>query len=131
MITRVFQPKDFAMLCQWWRGHGQQGIPVSWLSDFGMVVEDADIPLAAAWLYLTTSKIAWIECATTNPDVSMRTRVRGLEYLIGCLLKEAKGFGAEIVTSNMKSKGLSRMVSRLGFQQGDSGLTNMVHKLWQ
>lgn len=97
-----------------------------------MVAFHGEQPLCAGFLYLTLSKLCWLEWLVTNPDAPLKPRTHALECLLGRLKEEAQGFcpgGSVFVT--LKSKGLIKLYKKVGFEVSDTHMTNMVCKLWQ
>lgn len=126
---RVFDPEnDYFDAVEWWRAHEWPPVPKDALSQFGMLAFEGELKIAAGWLYLTTSSMAWMEWLVTNPDAPLKSRVIGIEYIVGRLINEAKELKASSIFVSLKSKGLIKLHKKYGFEVGDSGMTNMVYK---
>jgi len=124
---RMFEERDYPIVCEWWLAHGWPLPPIESLSEFGMIAYDEKYLLCVGWLYLTTGYWGWLEWIVVNPDAPMKRRQTGLKSLIARLLEEAKVFKIKAVHCSLKSPGLIRMHQKAGFLIGDTGMTNLVY----
>ena len=122
-------PDDYFLLSKWWVAHKWTPPKQNLLSEFGLIAEKDGIPLAAGWLYLTTSKFGWLEFLVSNPDAPRKDMTIALKCLIERLLQEAKDFGVLSVFSSLNNKGLIRMYKKMGFKEAENNMTNMVYNL--
>lgn len=120
---------DYFLLSEWWKGHGWPPVRKELLSQFGLMVYKNEIPLAAGWLYLTTSKFGWLEFLVTNPLAPRKQTTIALKCLIERLIQEAKDFGVLSIFSSLNSKGLIKMYKKVGFKDLESNMTNMVFNI--
>jgi hypothetical protein len=125
----MFQNDEhYEEICSWWAFYGWPKIEKKALSTFGMVMEHEGQKLCAGWLYMTNSAFYLLEWLVTNPHAPLKIRVQGLEYLIERLVKEGEGFGGKLAFTSVKSRGLTRMLKKRGFQISDTEMTNMVRQ---
>lgn len=123
---KMFEEKDYPMVCEWWRRHEWPLIPLKALSEFGMIAHEDGVMLCAAWLYLMTRYWGLIEWVIVNPDAPRKARQLGLKLLLARLKEEAKVFHVEAIFSSLKSNGLIRLYEKAGFKVTDTGMSNLV-----
>lgn len=123
MILMAYREAEhYPLLTQWWAGHGMPAVPPRWLPPLGCFAWDGPPseggqPLAACFLYLTGTAVCWIEHLTTNPAAPVRLRVRGVDAVIGELLRIAKGLEHDVAMASTERHGVvTRTVRRHGFQ---------------
>lgn len=74
--TRIFEPKDYDVIAPWYTAHGWPQAPhISMLPEgTGIIVEDENGPIAAGFLYVTNSPIAFFEWLVTKPGIGMQVK---------------------------------------------------------
>lgn len=128
MKIRPFVISDYPEVCEWWRAHEWPPVPLEILSDWGMLVEDAEKPYAAVWLYLSNSKsFTAMEWMVTNPLVGPRKSFQAIEMLVE-RVKDIAMQNNYTVFTWASSRGLIRLYEQVGFKIGDRGTTTMVLK---
>ncbi len=84
----------------------------SLFSDTGFVVEG----VAAAWLYTTNSRMAFLENLVANPDVDVETRSKGIDLVVAAVIAEAKRQGFITLSSTTTIAAVSkRACATFGF----------------
>lgn len=131
MNYRCVTSEDHFLLGIWWEANGWPKLPAHLMSDFGLMIEEDGVPLAAGWLYLTTSKWAWLEFIVANPTAPLKDRAKAVDYLVERLVEESKGFGATAIFSSVARRSLVKLYEKHGFRVGDQNMTNMVMNLCQ
>lgn len=126
LFIRMYEPKDYPTVCEWWKRHKWPALTEEMLSDFGAVVFNDTELVCAGWLYLMTRYWALIEWIVTNPDVPRVERHAGIELLLDALIHEARGFNARAIFSSLHSRGLMKLFEKKGFQKTDTNMTNFV-----
>lgn len=104
-------------------------IPLSQLSTRGIVVEENGQKFCAGWVYVTDSKLGWLEWVVTNPESSIKRRKAGLEALVAEALKLATALGIENLFASVSNKNLIKLYLSQGFIKGDTGMTNLIARL--
>ena len=116
--VRTLELDDFAILQEWWKAWRwppitKEMLPLNGLG--GLMVYNEDMPIAAGFLYLTNSKIAWIEYIISNPKYKKKDRRDSLKLLLNSLEQVAKQQGFTIVFSIGRNKGLMDLHEELGY----------------
>lgn len=94
MMTRKFKQSDFATLEAWATKRGK-----SWTDMPGIFPTNGWInESAAVFLYLTDSKLAFIDSMFTNPEHAKEQRAEGAKACIDELVKFAKANGVLIMS---------------------------------
>lgn len=117
ITTVAWDPAAHTLTVQrWWRGHGVTGVPLNWLPPLGSVATGPEgEPLAACWLYLTGTPVAWIEQLVSNPEAPKRMRARALDAVVEDLLWTADRLGCRVVMAATASLSVIRRGRRHGF----------------
>lgn len=124
-IREVNLDNDYAELANWWTEYGWSPIPASLLPASGLIVPG----LAAGFVYLSNSSLAWIEWVVGNPAAPSADRDAALEILIPALMEQAKAAGAEMAVLATKHKKLIGRLESHGFQASDTDMTHLVRRL--
>lgn len=72
--------------------------------------------VAAWWLYLTDSTLAWTEMLVGNPDISKEARRAGLDAVIAHTLAEAKAAGTRLLVCNVDRQDLEERAVKHGYR---------------
>lgn len=128
-LTNVpFVLKDhYHVLCDWWSGHHWPVVPIEMLPSTGIVASVGDEMVAAGFLYLTDSSVAWIEWLVTNPSASLKSRLRGLDHVVARLTEEAYAGTRRVIFTSSNNEGLINRLKNHGFQVGDTNTTQLLH----
>lgn len=115
---RSIQESDWEMLQNWWKAWGwpemsKDLLPLNGLG--GLIVEKENKPIAAGFLYLTNSKVAWTEWIVSDPDYREDDRKDCLTMLVRGLEEVAVSTGYKIVLSVGRNKGLLNIHKELGY----------------
>ena len=81
----------------------------------GLMVECENQPVVAGFLYLTNSKIAWMEWIISDKNYKKRNKKEAIELLINSLEQIAKSTGAEMIFSVSQNKRLLKTHENLGY----------------
>ena len=79
--------------------------------------------LAAWWLYLTDSSLAWTEMLVGNPDVPRVVRGKALDMVIAHVLGEAKAAGTRLLVCNVDRADLEERAVKHGYRVLGRGQT--------
>ena len=121
-----FFPHHHEMVGRWWTAHKWPVIPIKSLPSIGRIAYVDAMPVAAGFLYLTNSDLAWLEFVVTNPDAPLKARHEGVKLIVENLVVQAKRCGARLVFTSAKSSGLISLMQKCGFQKSDEGMTNLI-----
>lgn len=104
---------------EWMVARGTPAPPRDIFSSTGYVVPG----VAAWWLYLTDSALAWTEMLVGNPKVSKETRSAGLDAVIERVLQEARDAGTRLLVCNIDRPDLEERAIRHGYRVLGRGQT--------
>lgn len=79
------------------------------------MVYKEETPIMAGFLYLSNSKVAWMDWIVSNPGYKEKDRKEALELLISSLEEVAKQQGYSIVLSITRNKSLIQSHEKLGY----------------
>ena len=119
--------QDF--LVKWWTDNRFPPPPLDFLPNNGkdgIVVFDADtnINIAAGFVYITNSEVAWVEFVVSNFQVKDRElRKKAIEFLISQLVKTS---GKKYIFSSIKNPNLIKHFTNSGFIIGTKDTTELV-----
>ena len=118
--TRVILESDWDMLVDWWANWKDWGdnptkemLPLNGTG--GLIIEKEGKPIMAGFLYLTNSKVAWMEFIVSDPTYKENDRAEALELLILSLEDIARAMDKEIILSIGRNKILLSMHKKLGY----------------
>lgn len=126
---RELKEEDYSTLCDWWKWHRFPIPPMEILPDNGLgglMVEVDGIDICAGFLYLTNSKICWIEYIVSNPSYREENRKEVIKTLIERLSEIAKNLGFKVVYSSVVNENLLKTMEELGFNVSKSNSTVLV-----
>lgn len=121
MNTRAITETDYNMFTEWWKFFRFPAPPTDILPNNGMggiVVQKGDVDICAGFLYLTNSKIAWIEYIVSNPDYRKEDRKEAIRHLISELCLIGKEQGYRIFYTSVANENLINRFKEVGFHAG-------------
>lgn len=133
MQIRYLQDSDYDILLNWWT-FWRFGIPSKdFLPENGlggiMISSDDGIPICAGFLYMTNSKVAWLEYIVSNPEYREKDRKLMLTCLIQELTEIAVKNGYKYVFTTVKHPSLIERYKESGYVVGTVGGTEMVYSV--
>ena len=83
--VRALQESDWEDLQSWWKWWrwpevSKETLPLNGLG--GLMVYKGDTPVAAGFLYLSNSKVAWLDWIVSNPEYKEKDKKQAIELLI-------------------------------------------------
>ncbi len=118
---RPYVDSDYETLVKWWNDWGWTAPQKDFLPDVGMIVYDKETPIVGGFLYITNSKVIWLEWIISNKEYTNREiRKKAIFLLLESLLNIAKYSGYKYVYSLLKHEGLIKTYESLGFNKGDT-----------
>jgi hypothetical protein len=119
--------QDF--LVKWWQDNRFPPPPIDFLPNNGkdgIVVFDADTNtnIAAGFIYITNSEVAWLEFVVSNFDVKNKElRKQAIEFLIKQL---AVTSGKKYIFTSVMHPSLINHFKNLGFIVGNQNATQLI-----
>jgi len=133
MKYRLFDAKeDHKNISEWWRARkGWQPIPVTMLSDLGIIAYDDEHDYCAVWLYPTGpgKELAWMEWLVSNPKAPVKERREALGLVIDHAAKIAKELGITKIFTSIKHEKLEKLYQEKGFKITDTGVTHLIKEV--
>jgi len=126
-LVRDFDPfADYEMVCEWWRGHGKDPIPLELLPNCGMVAHDEDYDLMAGWVYFDTSTpVCFASHLVSRPRLSLLATFKASEAICREAKQLALHQGARVMLM-YAPPGIARQATRkMGFVADDRPLMNL------
>lgn len=131
MKTRLYSPKDYDTIEQWWNGHRSTSVPEKLLPKCGVVVESEEGQLlAAAWLYQDNSiGVAWMAWLVTNPDLAAKRVPSVLTMLLGGVESVCLRLDYTLLFTMTEREALGRWFTKQGFRPNHTGMTQYFKPL--
>lgn len=128
---RVLEENDYdQILVGWWKDWGWEAPTRDFLPDNGkggFIVFDDDIPICAGFLYVTNSKVAWVDWIISNKKYTDRNkRSNALDLLIETLTNLGEGTGNKYAYALIKHPNLIDRYKRFGYINGDTYTSEMI-----
>lgn len=134
LTIRKLNDTDYEdILLKWWDDWGWTAPEKDFLPDNGrggIIVFDGDVPVCAGFMYLTNSKVAWIDWIISNKEYRKKPlRKEAIELLVAALTNISTDAGSKYGYALIKSKSLIEVYEKLGYIQGDSYTGEMIKVL--
>jgi len=129
MHVREYQPKDYEVLCQWWKDWGWLPIDQEILPRYGWVVED-EKPVVAGFMYRTDDKkMAFFEFIVADKNVEGFKRAKALMKLLKTLVEEAKKEDVKLIYTCTANESLISTYQKLGLEKLETNVTTLGTQL--
>lgn len=134
LYIRELQDTDYEdILFGWWQQWGWQPPQKDFLprdGKGGIIVYDDDTPVCAGFMYLTNSKVAWVDWIISNKEYTKKPqRKDAIKLLVSALTEICKTTGSKYVYALIKHSGLIETYEMLGYIKGDSYTSEMIKVL--
>ena len=120
-------------LLEWWKEWGWEAPTKDFLPDNGkggLIVLDGVTPVCAGFIYVTNSKVAWVDWIISNKNYrKYPERKEALKTLIQSLTNICKDLGKKYTYALLRHEGLIKTYEELGYTQGDSYTKEMIKAL--
>lgn len=120
-------------LVGWWKDWRWTAPPKEFLPENGkggIMVLDKKTPVCAGFVYMTNSKVAWVDFIISNVKYKDRPKRKdALELLINTLTNISKDSGNKFCYALIKNKSLMNTYKKLGYTAADSYTQEMIKKL--
>lgn len=130
---RALNDKDYdETLVGWWSDWGWVAPTKDFLPDNGkggLLVLDGDVPVCAGFIYMTNSKVAWVDWIVSNRDYRKKPhRQNAIKMLVSALTLITQDSGNKYVYALIKNQSLTSTYESLGYIKGDSYTGEMIKK---
>ncbi len=132
MEVRYLSEDDYHILCDWWKDWRWPVISRDFLPENGkggFMISNKGVDICAGFLYMTNSKVAWIEFIVSNFHYREADRQDAIEYLIHVLVEACRQNGYDYAFSTLKNSALIKKYEKCGFEKGSTNTTEMIIKL--
>jgi len=121
--VRALNESDWETLQLWWKLWQwpvitKEMLPLNGIG--GLMVYKDEKLIAAGFLYLSNSKVAWLDWIISNPSYKDRDKKQALQLLISSLEEVAKQQDYNIIISIARHKGLIKTHRELGYTVDDN-----------
>ena len=118
------------ILVNWWNDWGWEPPQKDFLPEDGkggMIVYDGDTPVCAGFIYVTNSKVAWVDWIISNKEYrNPILRAKALDHLILTLGEICKKQNKKYSYALLRHKKLIKTYERLGYNAGDQYTQEMI-----
>ena len=134
LYIRELNESDYDnILVAWWKQWGWEPPQRDFLPDNGkggIIVYDQDTPICAGFMYITNSKVAWVDWIISNKEYTKKPhRKDAIKLLVSTLTEICKNTGSKYVYALIKSRHLIETYEQLGYIKGDRYTSEMIKLL--
>ena len=124
-------PDDYEMIRPWWEARGGEAPSREMLPCFGVLSLHYGEPIACAFAYLdaTGSGVAMLSWLAACPGTSAHTTGRAMLHLFRFIEEHCEGLNYWLLMATYHRPSVVSTLKRLGFQKGDTGMTQLFKKL--
>jgi hypothetical protein len=117
-------------LVGWWEQWNWEPPAKDFLPDDGkggMIVCDGDTPICAGFIYITNSKVSWVDWIVSNKEYRIKDkRKEAIKLLIESLSNVCKNSGSKYGYALIKNQSLIQTYKDLGWSKGDGYTSEMI-----
>jgi RimJ/RimL family protein N-acetyltransferase len=121
------------ILMGWWKDWGWQPPQKDFLPDDGkggIIVYDEDVPICAGYMYLTNSRVGWVDWIISNRNYTNKElRKDAISLLVSRLTDICGLIGCKYIYALIKNESLINTYESLGYIKGDSYTSEMIKVL--
>jgi hypothetical protein len=134
LFIRELNEADYdEILVGWWEQWGWQPPQKDFLPNGGtggIIVFDDDVPVCAGFMYLTNSKVAWVDWIISSKQYNKKPqRKNAIKLLVSSLTDICKSTGSKYIYALIKNQHLIGVYQELGYIKGDSYTSEMIKVL--
>ena len=134
LIIKELSETDYDdILVGWWKQWEWEAPKRDFLPNDGkggIIIYDGDIPVCAGFMYLTNSKVAWVDWIISNKEYTKKPqRKDAIKLLVSALTDICKTAGSKYVYALIKNESLINTYQELGYVKGSNYTTEMIKKL--
>ena len=114
---RKIELKDYEYIDKWWIEQGYNAISKEILpmQGLGGLIVEKEKPIAAAYLYLTNSKMGYIDNLISDPKYISKDRFDVIAKLMVACKKMAEDVGCLDIWAITNNKGILKRCKKLGY----------------
>lgn len=116
-VDKYDHEKHMKLVASWYFKYDILPVPEKWLSTSGYVVNIDETPVAALWLYLTDSKICYLEHLISDKDIEKESKRFAILVLGKYIMEDAKNLGYDLMLSMSINEGAMSMILDIGFKE--------------
>ena len=121
------------ILVGWWKDWGWQPPQKDFLPNDGkggIIVYDDDVPICAGYMYLTNSRVGWVDWIISNRNYTNKElRKDAISLLVSRLTDICGLIGCKYIYALIKNESLINTYESLGYIKGDSYTSEMIKVL--
>ena len=117
LTIRKIKLEDYKFINKWWveQGFKPVSLEVLPMKGLGGLIIEKDKPIAAAYLYLTNSKMGYIDNLISNPKYVSKDRFNIILELMAACKKMAEDVGCLDMWAITNNKGILKRCKKLGY----------------
>lgn len=128
---RALRDTDYDdILVGWWKDWGWDAPTRDFLPDDGrggILVLDGEIPVCAGFMYITNSKVSWVDWIISNKNYREKPkRKEAIELLVSSLTEISKNSGSKYAYALIKNPSLIETYIGLGYNKADTYTSEMI-----
>ena len=121
------------ILVDWWKQWNWEAPKKDFLPDDGtggIIVYDGDTPIIAGFIYITNSRVSWVDWIISNKEYRIKPkRAEAKKMLIESLTNICKESGSKYGYALIKNQALIKTYQDLGWSKGDGYTSEMIKLL--
>ena len=121
------------ILVGWWKQWGWEPPQKDFLPNNGkggIMVYEGDAPICAGYMYITNSKVSWVDWIISNKEYTKKPqRKDAIKLLVSTLTEICRTTGSKYVYALIKNQSLIKTYNELGYIEGDSYTSEMIKAL--
>ena len=116
-VIRKIQLEDYKYINKWWveQGFDPLSLEILPMNGLGGLIIEKEKPIAVAYLYLTNSKMGYIDNLISNPKYISKDRFSIILELIAACRQMAIDVGCLDIWAITNSKGISQRCEKLNY----------------
>ena len=131
LYIRELNETDYdEILVGWWKDWGWSAPSKDFLprdGKGGIMVLDDEVPVCAGFMYITNSKVAWVDWIISNKEYTKKPqRKDAIKLLVSALTDICKRAGSKYVYALIKNESLINTYQELGYVKGSNYTTEMI-----
>jgi hypothetical protein len=129
---RLLNENDYSdILVEWWKQWGWEAPTRDFLpgdGTGGLIVFDGDTPVCAGFVYLTNSRVSWVDWIISNKEYRGE-RKKALTMLVDSLTNISEQSGSKYAYALIKNQSLIKVYEELGYIKSESYTSEMIKLL--
>jgi hypothetical protein len=121
------------ILVYWWKQWEWMAPQRDFLPDNGkggIIIYDDNTPVCAGFMYLTNSKVSWVDWIISNKEYTKKPeRKDAIKLLVSALTEICNKSGSKYIYALIKNNSLISTYEELGYTKGDSYTSEMIKVL--